>query len=312
MSRFVKISCLGPQPFAIDPAVPLEEAVERMKQHWERELDRVLPDGPDLIVLPEACDRPYYEPVELRNAFYRVRGTRIREMLAEKARQHHCYITYSAHVELPDGTWRNAVQLLDRDGEICGAYYKNHLVPVEHTVGGLQYGDEVPIVETDFGRVAFAICFDLNFEELRSKIERLKPDLIVFASLYHGGLMQAYWAYSCRAHFAGAVAGLPCTVLSPTGEIVATSTNYYHFLTATVNLDCAVLHIDDNGRKFPAMKQRYGAKISIQDPGLLGSVLLSSETEEITVEQVIEEFRLVRLEDYFGGCLEHRRAHVVR
>ncbi|WP_127581670.1 carbon-nitrogen hydrolase family protein [Paenibacillus koleovorans] len=307
MARLVKISCLGPPPYHIDPEVPYELAVERMKAHWQRELDRVLPDRPDLIVLPEACDRPYYEPVETRNAFYRVRGNQIRDLLAENARRHHCYITYPAHIELADGTWRNSLQLIDRQGNVAGTYHKNHLVPVENTVGGLSYGHEVPLVETDFGRVAFAICFDLNFDELRLKIAGLKPDLIVFASLYHGGLMQAYWAYSCRAHFAGAVANLPCTILSPTGEQLASSTNYYPFLTAVVNLDCAVVHIDENGRQFQAIKNKYGAGVTIADPGLLGSVLLTSEMEHVTALDVVEEFGLLRLDDYFTGCLEHRR-----
>jgi len=76
------------------------------------------------------------------------------------------------------------------------------------TESGILYGREAPVFDCDFGRVAFAICFDLNFDELRLKYVKAKPDLIVFSSVYHGGLMQAYWAYSCRAHFIGAVAEL--------------------------------------------------------------------------------------------------------
>ena len=68
-------------------------------------------------------------------------------------------------------------------------------------------GKDAPVFECDFGRVAFAICFDLNFDELRLKYVKAKPDLIIFSSMYHGGLMQAYWAYSCRAYFVGAIAG---------------------------------------------------------------------------------------------------------
>ncbi|GAA3413502.1 carbon-nitrogen hydrolase family protein [Paenibacillus hodogayensis] len=306
MAKYIKISCLGPQPYRIDQAVPYPEAVEMMAAHWQRELDRVLPDRPDLIVVPEACDRPYQHPIEKRNAFYRTRGNRIRDLFAENAKRHQCYITYPAHIEMPDGTWRNSVQLIGRDGEIVGFYHKNHLVPSEQSDGGMTYGQDVPLVETDFGRVAFAICFDLNFEELRLQVEKLQPDLIVFPSMYHGGLMQSYWAYSCRAFFAGAVASLPCTIVSPTGETVATTTNYYHFVTATVNLDSAIIHIDDNGSKFKEIKDRYGTEVKIHDPGLLGSVLLSSESDRFTVQDVIDEFGLVRLSEYFDNCRQHR------
>ena len=91
------------------------------------------------------------------------------------------------------------------------------------------------MIQCDFGRVVCAICFDLNFDELRLRYVQARPDLILFSSMYHGGLMQNYWAYSCRSHFIGAINGLQCTVISPLGELLAASTNYFHHITTTVN-----------------------------------------------------------------------------
>ncbi|MEF3306878.1 carbon-nitrogen hydrolase family protein [Paenibacillus sp. GYB003] len=310
MARYVKISSLGPAPCVIEATVPAEEAVDRMIAHWKRMLGFVLPDKPDLIVLPEACDRPSqaHYPKERRMEYYRARGDRIRDFFAETAREHGCCIVYPCHMQAEDGSWRNTAQLIDRQGKVIGAYHKNHLVPNEYNLNGILYGKDAPVFECDFGRVACAICFDLNFDELRLKYAREKPDLIVFPSMYHGGLMQSYWAYSCRAHFVGAVAGLPCTIVSPLGETVASSTNYYPYLTAAVNLDCAVVHIDENGRHFAAIKQKYGPNVSIRDPGYLGSVLISSETDAFSVRDVIAEFGLEPLDDYFARALDHRCA----
>src|SRR5690606_27636859 len=124
---------------------------------------------------------------------------------------------------------------------------------------------------------AFVICFDLNFEELRLKYQAAKPDLIVFPSMYHGGLMQEYWAYSCRAHFVSSVApaNLPSEIISPVGHTLAASTNYFDFTTATVNLDCRVVHLDGNWGKLRALKEKYGSQVTIFDPGRLGAVLLT-------------------------------------
>lgn len=311
MARFVKISCLSAPQHAIGPEVDLQETVERMIRYWERQLEQVLPDRPDIIVLPECCDRPEKVgyPLERRKQYYRHRGDQIRDFFAEVARKNSCYIAYSAVRALDDGSFRNSTQLIDRQGQVAGVYNKNHVVHGERTSGDILYGKDAPVFETDFGRVACAICFDLNFDELRLKYVAQKPDLILFSSAYHGGLMQQYWAYSCRAHFAGSIyTHAPSAIISPVGEIVASSSNYYHFVTKTVNLDCEVIHIDYNGAHFRSMKNKYGEKIRIHDPGLLGSVLLSSETDEFTVHDLIQEYGLERLDDYWQRALAHRCA----
>ena len=86
--------------------------------------------------------------------------------------------------------------------------------------------------------MACAICFDLNFDELRLVYAKAKPDLIVFSSMFHGGIMQAYWVYSCRCHFVSAV-GFPAIrseIRNPHGRVIASTTDHYDFVTATVNL----------------------------------------------------------------------------
>ena len=122
------------------------------------------------------------------------------------------------HCVFANNVIRDSSTLIDRHGQIVGVYNKNQVTIGERIESGILYGRETPVFACDFGRVAFAICFDLNFDGLRLKYVKAKPDLIVFSSVYHGGLMQAYWAYSCRAHFVGAVAGLPCEIRNPRGE----------------------------------------------------------------------------------------------
>ncbi|HID23062.1 MAG TPA: carbon-nitrogen hydrolase family protein, partial [Planctomycetaceae bacterium] len=174
---------------------------------------------------------------------------------------------------------------------------------------GVVPGKEAPVFETDFGRVGMAICFDLNFDELRVRYKQARPDLILFSSMYHGGLMQAYWAYSCRSHFVGAISGrgTASQIYNPLGELVASTTNYFDFVVARVNLDCALVHLDYNWSKLRAVKAKYGPKVKITDPGWLGSVLIASEHETIDVQSLIDEFQIERLDDYFARSLARRR-----
>jgi len=306
MARRVTLSALGPRPLQGDVSRPHQQAVDEMIAWWQSQVAIVLPDRPDLIVVPEACDRYPNYPMDKRLEYYRCRGNQVRDFFAGVARDNRCYIAYSAARELPDGTWRNSTQILDRTGAVAGIYNKNHLVIEETTKGGILCGKDAPLIQADFGTLGCAICFDLNFEEIRARTKAQRPDLVVFCSMYHGGLMQSVWAYDCRAHFIGAIAGNECTVLNPLGERIARSTNYYSWLTTQVNLDCVVAHIDYNNAKFRAMKQKYGRGITFSDPGYLGCVLLTNEMDGITMPEVVAEFEIELLDDYWARALKHR------
>jgi len=303
---YVKISIIGPKYPSVSADTKPQKIVDKMIAHWKSKFAQVLPDKPDLIVVPESCDIPSGLPHDKRLEYLRVRKDQVLNYFAKVAKENDCYIVYSSTRKKDDGTWRNSSVMLDRKGNIAGVYNKNHVVIEENTKSGILYGKDAPIIECDFGRVAFAICFDLNFDELRLKYVKAKPDLIIFSSMYHGGLMQSYWAYSCRAHFVGAVAGLPCQIRNPIGEIVAANTNYFDFVTATVNLDCCLAHLDYNWGRLKAMKEKYGPKVKITDPGFLGSVLIASEDERITVEEMVAEFKIELLDDYMKRALAHR------
>ena len=305
---FITVATLGPSPASISANAKPQDVVNRMISHWRGRFAQVLPDKPDLIVVPEACDRPGGFSSEVLRAYYKVRKDQIRDFFAETARQNNCYIVYSAYRQLPDGTGRNSSVLIDRQGNIAGIYNKNH-----PTIGeidkGIVCGTEAPVIECDFGRVGMAICFDLNFDEIRKKYVKAKPDLILFSSMYHGGLMQSYWAYSCRCHFVGAIAGrgTRSEIRNTLGEIVASNTNYFDYAVARINLDCALVHLDYNWGRLRKMKAKYGPKVQISDPGYLGAVLISSEHEMVSIDEMIEEFEIERLDDYFERALAYRQ-----
>ena len=121
--------------------------------------------------------------------------------------------------------------------------------------------------------------------------------------------MQAYWAYSCRTHFVGAITSTGGYVLSPLGERIAASTNYFNYTSARVNLDCRVAHLDYNWERLTALRERYGARVKVVDPGFLGSVLISSEAEDMSVDRMITEFGIELLDDYFTRALAFQAAH---
>jgi len=282
---------------------------KEIKAKLKRQIDEVLPSNPDLIVFPECANR--YVPntrLELKE-YYKHLGDSIEEFLKPIAIENNTNIAYSA-VRYADPSdikpFRNSTVYINRKGEVNGIYDKNHLIVEENTQGDVRYGTQAELVELDFGKAASVICFDLNFDELLYKYKPQNPDLIVFCSMFHGGLMrQAQWAYTCRSYFVGAVCDNPCYILNPYGDIIASSTNYTKHVSAKVNLDYALCHLDYNWDKFTAAKKKYKDALTVYDPGFVGSVMLTCEIPDMTVWDIISEFEIEPLDDY----LERVRAH---
>ncbi|TFB56744.1 carbon-nitrogen hydrolase family protein [Cryobacterium tagatosivorans] len=308
MSRPVTVSCLTAVPLTIGADVSVDEVIDREIAHWAERLEAVLPDRPDIIVLPEAADRPDSTGfrTDRQHEYYVHRGMRVRDYFSSRAAENGCYIAYSSGLIDDDGK-RNATQIIDRSGAIVGEYVKNHPTVPENEEIGLEYGTGPTVFNLDFGRVGAAICFDLNFEELRAQYAQAKPELIIFSSEYHGSLMQNYWAYSLRAYVAACIRPpAPSAIISPLGETLKESTNYFPHVTQRINLDFAVAHLDGNWEKLAAARKKYGPEVGVHDPGRLGSVLITSESSDFSAADIVKEFDIELLDDFLNRCRRHR------
>ena len=256
----------------------------------------------DLIVLPETICRTFDEEVP--------EGPTTR-LLAGLAREHGCYVTVPVHQKDPaTGAVYNVLGLLDRQGELAGVYRK--YIPVypefDH---GTRPGPGAHLIETDFGPLGGVICFDLNFGELRAQYKKLKPRLLLFSSMYHGGLVQNFWALDVQAFFAGSVyRSTPCTIIDPQGTTLARSNNYQPWASARINLDYEVVHLDRNQNRYDDIHGKYGDAVRIVTAGQVGTSVLYSETEERTAADIVEEFELIRLDEYFDWSRRLRTEHL--
>lgn len=307
MARNVKISSIPGGQLRVPDTKDAEACLQLELNYWQSLLDDVTVDKPDLIVTPEACDRPLGIPLEDKLNYYRVRGDKMRDFFMAAAKKNNVNIAYSAVRSLPDGTYRNSTQFINRNGEIDGIYNKYILVIEEYTKSGVLYGSEIQAIKTDFGRVCGAICFDLNFEEPLKLTAAQKPDLVVFCSAYHGGIMQNHWAYACRSYFVSSIFGTEtANIINPVGEVICESSNYKHHITATVNLDYKVAHLDYNYAKFKAMKEKYGDLVEMRVPYGLGCALLTCNDTTTTMGDIVDEFEIELWDDYYARAMAAR------
>ncbi len=289
------------------PKLPPAEASARVETLWLNKIADIRHDRPDIIVIPEAANWPWqwYGATEERNAFASEHATDFVNLMRRAARENHCYICAPVIRTGADGKLRNSIVLIDRDGEVAATY--NKTFPTIHEIDtGVVAGQGAICHDADFGRIGFVICFDLNFPELLEQYAALQPDLLVFSSIFHGDLLQNWWALRCRSYLAGATTQTGCTLVNPLGQRIRSSSNYSDFLVVPVDFDYQVVHLDYNADKLAAAKRDLGLKIDLFDPGRLGRVLLTSRDPSISSAAVMQRYGIMPLDDYYDRSRERR------
>ena len=208
--------------------------------------------------------------------------------------------TIAGSIKLEDGgKVYNALVFIGPDGKLLGDYRK--AFPTQGELDkGLSAGGGANVVDTPAGRLGGVICFDLNFDELRDSYQKLRPDVLCFSSMFHGGHLQQNWAYQCRGYFAAACKDNTSDILDPLGRILNSANFYGRIAWARVNLDRFFMHQDKNIAKFPDIRRKYGRKILIDAAPDLGVAVLYSLTDEISAPEIAREFGLVGFDDYLA------------
>ena len=303
--RPVKVSIVA-EEMPTHPGPDCPDDVRAMIDYWTGAMDKEVANGPDVIVLPEICDC-WKRGGTVTSAFltdwYMRRGDRILKAFSAYARQHRCYLVYATTRNRPDGKWANSSILIDRDGDVAGVYDKVYPTDGEivSTERPIVPGKGPVVVDTDFGRVGFLICFDVNFRELAHEYAKLKPDVLFFSSHFDGDFARREWARITGAWVvASANEGLPKTICDPCGGEWFREHAYFRTVTRTINTSCGVFHLDGNWPKLTALVKKYGSRIAVHDPGQVGTVLLTAETPELSVPALAKEAGLEYATDYFA------------
>ncbi|NLF02216.1 MAG: carbon-nitrogen hydrolase family protein [Anaerolineales bacterium] len=278
------------------------DAREIVLRETANTLDALRGKGLDLVVLCEGIES-FAQQVD--DAESVDRPGPLLGLYTDFARTAGCHIAGSVKLAESDHVY-NSLVFIGPDGDILGAYHKVNLTLGE--IGdGVRSGNQPVVIDTAIGRIGGAICFDLNFEEIRHGYRRLRPDIIAFASMYHGGLMQQMWAYECRAYFVAALPFLGGGILDPFGRPMALTDCYTPVAQARVNLDRAMVHLDYQREKFREIERRYGDEVCIDTPPNIGSALITSLTDQRTALDIVREYELELLDDYLARSAEANR-----
>jgi predicted amidohydrolase len=100
------------------------------------------------------------------------------EFFTEMAVKYNLNVIGGSHFVVEEEKLFNISYLFRRDGSI-GKQYKVHVTPNERRWWGVTPGHRVEVFDTDCGRIAIQICYDIEFPEL-TRIAAAKGAQIIF------------------------------------------------------------------------------------------------------------------------------------
>lgn len=152
--------------------------------------------GSDMLLLPELWSTGY----DLENAARYATATNegIFAEVAALARRHGLYILGSCLSKLGDDNFGNTAVLFNSDGDALGTYSKIHLFRLMEEEQYLTGGDRLALLESQWGKLGLAICYDLRFPEM-FRTYALRGAKIVFLPSEWPHPRLAHWQTLLRA-----------------------------------------------------------------------------------------------------------------
>jgi predicted amidohydrolase len=260
--------------------------------------------GTDIICLPEVFLGLYV--VESATG-------RVITHMAEIAKKYKTYIVVP--IALQDGEHQyNSAVLIDREGKVLGAYNKVYDLWALPNIYELEEfknyrekaaepGRYVKVFETDFGRIGFAICFDVNFPEVWQILDDLGAELVIWPSAYSAG--SSLRAHAINHHYYIVTStgySRHCQVYDITGNRLLSERGEDILISrVTLDLDRGIYHNNWNlgPEKLDKLLAERGDAIEVErwlrDEGWF---VLRAKKEGVSARKLAADYGLEELRDY--------------
>ena len=196
--------------------------------------------GTDLVILPETWPDIQHHIPE------RIDGPAV-SMMSELATELETYVVCPID-RTQDGIHLNTSVLIDRQGCVAGFYDKVYPYWSEFDLDQpVTPGQNVPVFETDFGKLGLAICFDVNFPQVWQDLADGGAEIVAWSSAYSAG--SSLQAHALNHHYWIVTSTLvsDCSVIDIAGrEILYESSGGIHTANVEIDLDWDIYHQNFN------------------------------------------------------------------
>jgi beta-ureidopropionase len=289
------------------PDITRESRIERIL----RRMELVAGIQPDLICLPELFDTIWvseqYKISEVAES-EEVPGP-VTARIAEFARINNCYVACPVYTK-KGGNYYNSSLLINRKGNIAGAYNKIHPVISEilpsgptDDVGITPGALDQPVVETDFGKVGMQICYDANWTDGWENCKNKGAEIVMFSSAFPGGRILNHYAERFGIFIVSST-GQDSRIVDMSGSDIDSSSTFVRYSWARVNLEKVNTCTWPTNEKIPEIFKKYGSRLEIKVRDNTSIITIASLDPEIKVRDIVKEFELQTVEENINSSEE--------
>jgi len=268
---------------------------DNVKQALEL-IDKAGVQEPDILCFPEnfpSAGVPHRRAMDIASP---IPGP-ITDDIGEKARQYNMYVICPV-TELDGEKIYNTAALIDRNGKVVGKYHKIH-----PTIGemekGITPGANTEVFETDFGKIGIMICFDVYYPRIAEDTVRKGAEIIFFPAAFPAQTYLKAIAWQYAVNIVSSIRGPGSQIIDLTGQVIAQgSYPRAPAISAELNLDKKRFEEDFNIEKVQEIWKKYGRKVEINVFKPDGCLVIASNSEEFTLDDVIKEFQLETFTQY--------------
>jgi apolipoprotein N-acyltransferase len=159
-----------PKPLEDAEQPALRDAYLHLQDYFLAESKREARAGAKIVVWPE-----------LNLMVLRSDENAFMERARQLAREEHVYLLMGigVHRSGEARALENKAVLVDPAGEIAFSYVKTHPVPGIEAVVSVRGGGRPPTQDTQYGRLATVVCYDMDFPPLLRHVGRARADIIL-------------------------------------------------------------------------------------------------------------------------------------
>jgi len=271
----------------------MEQRLQRIDDYIE-----TITDQPDLILLPEAC-LTGLTALEERYRFI-ARGDKYFSHFQQLAKQHNTYL--AATVLFTDnGQYYNAVLLFNPYGELEYIYYKSYLTTSELEAGLIPGSPRQKCWNAPWGKTAFAICYDINFQPLFDNYRQQHIELLLFPSYLPGGMVLQQQALFLRSFVVSSHGqGFESRFIDRVGQKFLCTNMLEPVVTGKLLLNSAAIRYEPG--KFKIIKAKFGRQILFELLRPEGFALITIPELQQDVKEIISKYNLSLIDDWYNSC----------
>lgn len=193
---------MGSYKFAVCQMRTTKDKKENIKRAKEMIVE-ASKNGANIVALPEMFNCPYDN--KYFKEFSEVYPGETTKALSEIAAKCKIYLIGGSIPELQNNKVYNTSYIFDKEGNLIGKHRKMHLFDIDVKNGvsfkesdTLSSGDKVTVVDTEYGKIGVAICYDIRFPEL-SRLMALKgAEIVILPAAFNMTTGPAHWELSIR------------------------------------------------------------------------------------------------------------------